>query len=506
MPGLTRIRTALLALLLAAVVSAAAMTPIFGGGEQEERTLPTISISATDGATTVEEGQDASFTVTANPAPTEATEVLVRVLTTGEFTEIPNPSRVTRPLGPNELTRIPLTPRTTQAEFVIPTDDDALDEENGTVEAHLIAQTSYLTGVNKWEFIHVQDNDPTVAPQKMAPPTVLPTDGGMEVLWEEPAHTGDTRITGYSITWASTGDSGSTTIQGDQRHHSIRGRTNGTSYVVRIQACKGLHCGENSDAVTATPTDSGPAITGPQTASLPEEAGGTVGQYSATPSGGATITWRLGGEDSEYFNHTVNPDGNITLSLKAGTSFEPTQDRNRDNAFQYQVAVVATDDTPSMASNATHVTVEVTDVDETPAFSQNSLVRPTYVVGQPIQGFLLPAPKADEGPITYVTTGLPPGLSRPGARPIIGTPTQAGSFVATHTATDGDGDSGSLNIEFTVVLTANNAPTVVATLDEYHLDKDGGTEEIDLGGLFDDEDGDTLAGLCAKFRERRGTG
>ena len=80
------------------------------------------------------------------------------------------------------------------------------------------------------------------------------------------------------------------------------------------------------------------------------------------------------------------------------------------------------------------------------------------MVGQPIESFLLPAPKADEIPVTYETTGLPEGLRRFGTRLIQGTPTKAGTFTATHTATDVDEDEGSLSIVFTVTEQANTAP------------------------------------------------
>ena len=458
MSRLPSARAAAAAMLLAAMISIAAMTS--GAGAQESNTLPVISISATGGVTSVTEGNPVSFTVTMDTAQTAAVTIVVGLGAEGNFTEIPSfdPEEY---LAPEEgIKRRTIDAGETEAIIEVATSDDAVDEENGSLEAFLIAQTGYSFGASTRQTVDIEDNDPTLPPEKMDQPTVLPTDGGMQLFWAEPAHAGERPITGYTITWRASGSfSRRATADGDRRHHSVTGLTNGVSHTVEIQACKGSgsYCSAASDQLTITPTDSGPAITGPQTATLPEEAAGTVGQYTASTS--ASTTWRLGGDDAGFFAQTVNSSGDLTLILNAGTNFERRQSRNFDNTFD--VTIVATDNS-SQASTAKEVSVTVTDVDETPTFSPSSLVKGPYIVGEKVE-ILLPAPKADETPITYLTTGLPPGLTRYGTRGISGTPTTAGTYTAIHTATDRDGDSGSLSIEFTVTSTDEPDKPVITT-------------------------------------------
>ena len=365
-------------------------------------------------------------------------------------------------------------------------------KKNGSIRAGLPTGRGRIVDEdNRQATVQILDNDPTFPPARMATPTVLPTDGRLQIFWEEPAHAGEREIDRYQITWTINNIPRRITAQGYRRHHSLRGPRNGATYAVQIQACKEgtTYCSELSDAVSATPTDSGPTITGPQTATLPEEVAGTVGQFTATPSTGGTIAWRLGGFESGFFSHTVNADGNMTLTLNEGYNFDdPEVMRQHHNL---RVTVVATDSAPGQASSVIETTVTVTDVDETPVFDPYSITKGPYVVGEKIESFLLPAPKADEVPVTYETTELPPGLSRFGTRLIQGTPKLVETRDVTYTATDVDGDEGELTIKFTVVEKANHAPTSTE-IGEYYLDKEGGTQNIGLGRFFKDEDGDAL--------------
>ena len=491
-PNKTMTARTILTFLLTIALAAAMLATISGDEGTEERTLPTVSISATAGTTNVTEGEDASFTVTADPAPTADTEVWISLNTNGNFADLPEPGEYL--LHIEDVRMVTITAGTTQAETSVPTIDDTVDEENGSISASLIDQPAYTVG-DRWVSVRVEDNDPTLPPEQMAQPTVLPIDAGLEIFWIEPAHTGEREITGYRVSWSTTSDAGSLTVGGDQRHHSLTGLTNGTEYTVRIQACKGFtQCSPESDTVTATPTDSGPTITGPGTRTLPEEAAATVGQYSATS--GASTAWRLGGDDSDFFSQTVSTGGRMTLKLNAGANFEKRQSRNFDNTFE--VTVVATGNSSDQASSSAQVSVTVTDVDETPVFSPASITKPPYRVGEQITTFLLPVPKADETPITYAIEremgreNLPPGLTWFGTRGISGTPTLAGDYTTIYTATDRDGDIGRLSIQFTVVETANNAPTVAAEIDNLHMNPGGSTVTIDLSDKFLDPDGDTL--------------
>ena len=93
MPGITRIRTIAAALLLLAVIGATTGASIHGNGEQEETTIPTISIAATDGTSSVMEGESISFTITVDPAQTDDLELNVVIRAKGKFTDIPERAR-----------------------------------------------------------------------------------------------------------------------------------------------------------------------------------------------------------------------------------------------------------------------------------------------------------------------------------------------------------------------------------------------------------------------------
>ena len=459
MPGITRIRTAAVALLMAATVSAAVLFPV--SGQEEESTLPTISIAATNGTTSVEEGESISFTITVDAAPMDDFEFTVVIKVKGNFTDIPTGPDPYIFVNPEKVMHVTITAGNTEAELVIPTIDDSVDEENGSVRAGLpTGRDRIVDEDNRQATVQILDNDPTLPPSRMATPTVLPADGRLEIFWEEPTHTGERAIERYRITWTGPTPPRFIIPRGHQRHHSFAGLENGATYTIQIRACKEVltYCSELSDAVSATPTDSGPTMTGPQTATLPEEVAGTVGQFTATPSAGGSIAWRLGGDDSELFSHTVNGAGNITLTLKEGFNFDDPKVRNPDNTPR--VTVVATDSAPGQASSVIETTVTVTDVDETPVFDPNPITKGPYVAGEEIEAFLLPTPKADEVPITYEITDLPTGLRRFGTRLIQGAPSQHGTHTAIYRATDVDGDWGELTIKFIVV---QPIPTVTIT-------------------------------------------
>ena len=500
------LRTAGLIFLLlatAAAVTTLTVAPsIYGDDETRDIVItPTITISATGGITTVTEGQDLSFTITAAPPQAAPLEVQVSLFPRGFFTDIPQHNPEIYLPDPDSIKTVTIPARETPssleatAVLLIASIDDDHDEEEGWIQAALLTGPGHNLGVPARQTIQVEDNDATLPPSKMNPPTVLPTDGGMEIFWEEPPppNTVETPTQGREITVYQITGAGPRTINvlgRDQKHHSVTGLVNEQTYNVQIQACRAsTYCSTPSDVVAATPTASGPTITSTaRSVTLPEETAAQVAEFSAVSTTPGTITWRLGGTGSDNFSQTVS-SGTMTLGVNAGVSFE-------SRTF-YQLTVVATDSSTERASNSTAVRVNITDVDETPTFAETSIVTPTYVVGEAAE-LRLPAPEAaDEEPVTYATRDLPPGMYMIGPRLIGGIPTQAGTFTATHTATDADGDAGILRVEFKVDPAVNHAPAVATQLGDYYLDltngTEEGTEEIALGSAFDDEDeGDTL--------------
>ena len=112
---------------------------------------PEIDITA---GTAVTEGSDATFTVTATPAPTSALTVNLTVSQSGSFGATTGADTVT-------------IPTTGSATFTVSTTNDSTDEPNGSVTATLSTGTGYtVSGTNNVATVAVSDDDdpPVVTP------------------------------------------------------------------------------------------------------------------------------------------------------------------------------------------------------------------------------------------------------------------------------------------------------------------------------------------------------
>ena len=112
--------------------------------------LPVVTI--TQGTTPVAEGTDATFTVTATPAPGAALTVNVSVTQSGMFIDGTAPPTVEIPMG------------STSATLTVPTDDDSNDEGSGSITATLAAGTGYIVGSPPSAVVTVNDNDGPAEP------------------------------------------------------------------------------------------------------------------------------------------------------------------------------------------------------------------------------------------------------------------------------------------------------------------------------------------------------
>ena len=112
---------------------------------------PVVSITA---GAAVTEGADASFTVTASPAPSSALTVSLTVSETGSFVAAGD-------LGSKTVT----VPTTGSATYTVPTVDDAADEANGAVEVEVGTGTGYdVHATNSSASVTVNDNDDAPTP------------------------------------------------------------------------------------------------------------------------------------------------------------------------------------------------------------------------------------------------------------------------------------------------------------------------------------------------------
>ena len=114
-------------------------------------TTPEVSVTAGSGIT---EGGDASFTVTANPAPTAPLSVSVTVAQDGDFGASTGSQTVTVPIGGS-------------ATVTVSTSDDSTDEDDGSVSVTVDAGSGYtVSSAQGSAKVTVADNDD--------PPPVIP--------------------------------------------------------------------------------------------------------------------------------------------------------------------------------------------------------------------------------------------------------------------------------------------------------------------------------------------
>ena len=118
---------------------------------------PTISIAA---GSSVTEGGNASFTVTASPNPTSALPVNLTISQSGNF-------------GATIGSRTVIIPTAGTLTFTVSTTNDSTDEADGSVTATLSTGTGYtVSGTNNTATVAVLDDDPTPS----GPPTVTVSD------------------------------------------------------------------------------------------------------------------------------------------------------------------------------------------------------------------------------------------------------------------------------------------------------------------------------------------
>ena len=127
------------------------------GFGQIAQTPPEVSITALDGSSTISEGEEARFRLTADPAPAAPITVAVAIGDSGEFVSSgqPNPRMVT-------------VDEDGTADFSVATQDDDMDEPDGAITATVTAGTDYTVSDNTAEAeVEVRDDDaPVAAPPK----------------------------------------------------------------------------------------------------------------------------------------------------------------------------------------------------------------------------------------------------------------------------------------------------------------------------------------------------
>ncbi len=152
------------------------LSPIF-------KIVPTLSLGV-GGSTTVTEGTDAVFTVTADQAPSTAVTVSYTVAQDGDFV-----TTGTKTLNLN----------TSTATITIPTIDDTLGEPDGSVTVTLNVGQGYVTGGSRSASVTISDNDPDPPAAPRSVVTDVSVANRVSVSWEVPANQGHDAVFEYVV-------------------------------------------------------------------------------------------------------------------------------------------------------------------------------------------------------------------------------------------------------------------------------------------------------------------
>ena len=110
-------------------------------------TCPAVTIAPN--AASITEGEDSRFTLTASPTPTSALTVRVRV------TDAPSGAYLTETIP----TAVTIAANSATAQLILATDDDQMNEADGTIRAQVRTGTGYIVGTTSAAVMTVEDND-----------------------------------------------------------------------------------------------------------------------------------------------------------------------------------------------------------------------------------------------------------------------------------------------------------------------------------------------------------
>jgi VCBS repeat-containing protein len=209
-------------------------------------------------------------------------------------------------------------------------------------------------------------------------------------------------------------------------------------------------------AITVTNVNEAPVLTSGVTATLAENASGTVYTATATDQDvGNVVSYALGGADQLLFNLNSSTGA---VTFKAAPNFEVPLDVGANNV--YDITVTASDGLLSSAAQA--VAITVTDVNEAP--TSTTVTAPVVVVAQAysldVSSHFTDVDAGDH--LSYAATSLPTGLSINATTGII-SGTVAGTSHSTVTVTATDTAAHSTSQSFSV--DAYTAPTLSSHID-----------------------------------------
>ena len=312
---------------------------------------PEVSLSGGSGVT---EGTSASFTVTANPAPSAPLDVSLTVGQSGDFAAAGQ-------TGSRQVT----IPASGSVTLEVATVNDATDEPDGSVSAAVVAGTGYTVGSAKTHTVSVADDDvPAIVPELSLSAGTAVDEGGSAsfTIHADAAPQADLTV---DITVAQTGDYLDAPGAGSRQVTLAAGATSttlaiatlddtndepdgsvsvtldaGTGYTVaagqgsatvavrdddapipEVSIAGGSGVAEGTPAaftVTATPAPATPldvTLTVGQSGDF--AVSGQTGSRQVTIPTGGSVTFEVATVDDA----TDEPDGAVTATLAAGTGY-----------------------------------------------------------------------------------------------------------------------------------------------------------------------------------------
>ena len=180
------------------------------------------------------------------------------------------------------------------------------------------------------------------------------------------------KITRWSVTGRDGGDftineGGDLTFRNPPDHERPADSGGNNVYEVTVRASDGRVYGAHDVTVTVTPVDEAPEFRSgsKDSFSYPENGTAALYTYRATDPEGAEVAWSVSGADARAF--TIDRNTGV-LTFREPPNFDDPADDGQDS--EYQVTVVATDQTGRAANLP--VTVTVTDVNEGPVIAVTS--------------------------------------------------------------------------------------------------------------------------------------
>ena len=179
-------------------------------------------------------------------------------------------------------------------------------------------------------------------------------------------------ITSWSVTGRDGGDFaindlGELTFRSPPDYERPADSDRDNEYEVTVRASDGQVYGTYDVTVTVEAVDEAPEFQSGSRGSFSYRENGTsvLYTYRATDPEGADVSWSVSGTDGGDFTITTDSSGRGVLSFEEPPDYDDPADDDDDN--EYELTVVATDQTGHAAGLA--VTVTVTDVNEGPTVS-----------------------------------------------------------------------------------------------------------------------------------------